>query len=115
MNISSLGASLFGGASTPLSSAGSAAAASPAPAGADASASSGGSDALQYLENYLKESPAQRMEDAWLAKHHLSESQLEAMPPAQRDAIKKQMADDIKQELQAKTGGKTGTIANVTA
>jgi hypothetical protein len=74
----------------------------------------GSNSALQFLTDYLKESPAKRMEDAWLAKHHLTEQQLAAMPSAQQDAIRKQMADDIKKKLQEQSGG-AGTNVNITA
>lgn len=92
-----------GGASTPKAASGS----SPAQPPTD-----GSSSALDYLVNYLKESPAKRMEDAWLAKHHLTEQQLAAMPPAQQDALRKQMAEDIKKKLQ-QTSGAPGANANV--
>ena len=83
--------------------------------GAAPSTADGSSDsAFEYLVNYLKESPAKRMEDAWLAQHHLSEQALAAMPPAQQDAIRKQMASDIKKKLQ-ETSGAPGANANVVA
>jgi hypothetical protein len=47
----------------------------------------------------MKESPAQRMEDSWLAAHGLTREALAAMPPAQRDAVLKQMAKDIKDQV----------------
>jgi hypothetical protein len=92
--------------------AGAAAGASPsAPAGASASqpASGASNSAYQYLVNYLKESPAQRMVDSWLAQHNLTEKALDAMPPAQQDAIRKQMAEDIKKKMQE--GGGAGASA----
>jgi hypothetical protein len=117
MSISGLGSfnSYFPSAPTGGASGQSAPSAGPS-AGPDAAAlpSSGSSNsAYQFLANFLKESPAKQMEDLWLAKHHLTEQQLEAMPPAQQDAIKKQMADDIKKKLQEQSGGANGTAANI--
>jgi hypothetical protein len=74
----------------------------------------GSSSALDYLVNYLKESPAKRMEDSWLAQHHLTEQQLAAMPPAQQEAVRKQMEADIKKKLQEQSGA-PGANANVVA
>jgi hypothetical protein len=48
---------------------------------------------------YMKESPAQRMEDSWLAAHGLSKEALAAMPPDKRAAVLKQMANDIKNQV----------------
>jgi hypothetical protein len=70
--------------------------------------------ALDFLTKYLNETPAQRMTDAWLKRHHLTEQQLESMPPDQQDAIRKQMADDIKKQIQEKSGGLGGN-ADITA
>jgi hypothetical protein len=84
----------------------------PAASAGAAGSTDSSSDALQYLIKYMNESPAQRMEEAWLAKHHLSEQSLQAMSPDQQDAIRKQMAEDIKKQIQEKTGGLGGN-ANV--
>jgi hypothetical protein len=61
------------------------------------------STAVTNFLNYMKESPAQRLEDAWLAAHGLTEKDLLAMSPDKRQAILKQMADDIKRQLQQAT------------
>jgi hypothetical protein len=128
MSISGIGsnattyASLFvGGASGATASASNTSSASStsnpssAPNAAGSSSSGAPDSAMQYLVNYLKESPAKRMEDAWLAQHNLTEQQLAAMPPAQQDAIRKQMAEDIQKKLQQQTGGGSGAYANVVA
>ncbi len=84
------------------------------PSGASASSASGSSEnPLQYLMNYASESPAKRLEDAWLAQHHLTEQALAAMPPSQQDAIRKEMADDIKKQLLQSSGGAPGAAANI--
>jgi acyl-CoA reductase-like NAD-dependent aldehyde dehydrogenase len=49
---------------------------------------------------YMKESSAERMADAWLAAHGLSKEKLAAMTPEQRDAVLKQMAKEIKDEVE---------------
>lgn len=74
-----------------------------------ASASSSGTTsetAEQKFLNYMKETPAQRLEDQWLAAHHLTRKELDAMPPKQREAILKQMAAEIKQQLKQQTEAK---------
>jgi gamma-glutamyl phosphate reductase len=50
----------------------------------------------------MSEPPMQRMIDAWLKAHHLTEKELESLPPEKRDAILKQMAADIKNEMKRK-------------
>jgi acyl-CoA reductase-like NAD-dependent aldehyde dehydrogenase len=62
---------------------------------------------------YMKKSLAERMADAWLAAHGLDREKLKAMKPDERDAVLKQMAEELKQQLQqaavdAKTGAKAG-------
>jgi|UPI0005577DE3 acyl-CoA reductase-like NAD-dependent aldehyde dehydrogenase len=61
---------------------------------------------------YMKKSLAERMADAWLAAHGLDRDKLKAMKPDERDAVLKQMAEELKQQLQQaasekKTGRKT--------
>ncbi len=68
--------------------------------------------------NYMKETPAQRIEDMWLQAHGLSEKKLAAMSPKQREAVMKQMADDIKKQMQdavkkAQTAGKTSIASAI--
>jgi hypothetical protein len=62
---------------------------------ASAPARTGESAADAFL-NYMKESPAERMAESWLAAHGLSQEKLAAMTPEQRDAVLKQMAKEIK-------------------
>jgi hypothetical protein len=45
------------------------------------------------------------MEEAWLARHHLTEQSLAAMPRAKQIAIRKEMAEDIKKMLHERSGG----------
>lgn len=113
MAISGIGSSYVGLAAGAFTS-GAAAPKAASGSGAAQSSTDGSGSALDFLVNYLKESPAKRMEDAWLAKHHLTEQQLAAMPPAQQDALRKQMAEEIKKKLQ-ETAGAPGANANVVA
>jgi acyl-CoA reductase-like NAD-dependent aldehyde dehydrogenase len=58
---------------------------------------------------YMKKSLADRMADAWLAAHGLDREKLKAMKPDERDAVLKQMAAELKQQLQQATeAAKTG-------
>ncbi|MDB5411193.1 MAG: hypothetical protein JWL84_6105 [Rhodospirillales bacterium] len=65
-----------------------------------------GSDPAKVFLNYMKETPAQRIEDSWLASHHLTRKQLDAMPPAARQAIEKQMQAEIKEQIARTTDNK---------
>lgn len=76
---------------------------------------SASTDPAQAFLNYMKETPAQRLEDAWLASHHLTRKQLEAMSPAQRQAIEKQMAADIKEKLKQEAQKKSGVSVDLLA
>jgi len=68
----------------------------------------GGSSAADAFLAYMKESPAERMADAWLASHGLTREKLKAMTPEQRDAVEKQMAKDIKDQLEQQASDKSG-------
>lgn len=61
---------------------------------------SGLSQPAQDFLDYMKKTPAQRMVDAWLKQHNLTQEQLNAMPADQREAITKQMAADLKAQMQ---------------
>ena len=80
------------------------------PSGAAAPAAGSAAAANTAIEqqffDYLKKTPAQRMVEAWLKAHHLTQKGLDAMPPEQRNAIMKQMADDIKTEMKRKAEAK---------
>jgi hypothetical protein len=83
-----------------------------APSGVTAKEKPAGSAAVDDFLAYMKKSLAERMADAWLAAHGLDREKLKAMKPAEREAVLKQMAEELKQELQqateaAKTGRKT--------
>src|SRR3954463_15160817 len=48
---------------------------------------------------YMKKSLAERMADAWLAAHGLDREKLKAMKPDERDAVLKQMAKELKDQI----------------
>jgi acyl-CoA reductase-like NAD-dependent aldehyde dehydrogenase len=60
----------------------------------------GSNKAVDDFLAYMKKSLAERMADAWLAAHGLDRDKLKAMKPEQRDAVLKQMAEELKQQLQ---------------
>jgi len=66
----------------------------------------------QFLD-YMKKSPAQKMIDAWLKAHHLTEKDLDEMTPEKREATLQQMASDIKNEMKQKIGANLDSKAGV--
>jgi len=52
---------------------------------------------------YMKMTPAERMEDAWLKSHGLTKEKLAAMSPTERENVMKQMKTEIEQNLKQKT------------
>jgi hypothetical protein len=68
--------------------------------------------AVQDFLNYAKESPAQRMVDDWLKAHGLTKEELDKMPPDKREAIEKQMAADIKKQIEEQMQKKTGATVS---
>ena len=89
--------------------------------GLDDSDETGATDAEKAFLDYMKKPIAERMEEAWLKAHNLTEADLEAMSPAQRDAIEKEMQADIKakmqeqaqQKAQAKTPAQASSAAGL--
>jgi hypothetical protein len=93
--LSSLQASTSSGSGA--SGSGSGSSSQQAPAGSNLNDS-----AVQAFLKYMKETPAQRFEDEWLAAHHLTEADLKAMSPEKREQIMKEMEQDIKQRIDSK-------------
>ncbi|WP_459855534.1 hypothetical protein [Dongia sp. agr-C8] len=62
-----------------------------------------GNAAVDEFLAYMKKSLAERMADAWLAAHGLDRAKLKAMKPDEREAVLKQMAEELKQQLQQAT------------
>ncbi len=65
-----------------------------------AAAKKKGQAAVQGFMTYMKKTPAEMLRDQWLAAHNLTEEKLKAMTPEQRDAINKQIAEEIKQKME---------------
>jgi hypothetical protein len=61
---------------------------------------SAGKSAADTFLDYMKKSAAERMTDAWLAAHGLTRADLAAMSPEKRDAVMKQMAEDIRKQME---------------
>ncbi len=59
--------------------------------------------AADIFKNYMKMTPAERMEDAWLKSHGLTKEKLDKMSPSDREAVMKQMKDEIEQNLKQQT------------
>jgi hypothetical protein len=55
--------------------------------------------AVTNFLDYMKESASERMADSWLAARGLSKEKLAAMSPEQRDAVLKQMAKEIQDQV----------------
>jgi hypothetical protein len=68
----------------------------------------GGDKAVDDFLAYLKKSLAERMADAWLASHGLDREKLKAMKPEDREAVLKQMAEELKLQLQQAAAEKAG-------
>ncbi|WP_052709859.1 hypothetical protein [Azospirillum thiophilum] len=88
-------------------------------AGTAGSASSGtlSSKAASAVDDFLaeaKKTPAQRIRDDWLARHKMTEEDLASMPAEKREAIEKEIAEEMKRKL---TGddAKRGAVVNLTA
>ena len=67
-------------------------------------------DAVTTFKNYMKLSPAERMEENWLKAHGLSKEKLAAMDPKDREAVMKQMKDDIERQLKEQTEKKAQVV-----
>ncbi|WP_395022958.1 hypothetical protein [Dongia sp.] len=67
-----------------------------------------GNAAVDEFLAYMKKSLAERMADAWLAAHGLDRAKLKAMKPDEREAVLKQMAEELKQQLQQATAAAKG-------
>src|SRR4051812_7454356 len=61
--------------------------------------SAGGNSAVDDFLAYMKKSLAEHMADAWLAAHGLDREKLKAMKPEDREAVLKQMAEDLKKQM----------------
>jgi hypothetical protein len=70
-------------------------------------------EAADWFLSFMRESPAQQLEDEWLQAHHLTEADLANMPPAQREKIIKEMEQDIKTKTQQELENKMKSAAPI--
>ncbi|MBP2298644.1 hypothetical protein [Azospirillum picis] len=61
-----------------------------------------------------KKTPAERIRDDWLARHKMTEDDLNSMPPERREAIEKEIAEELKRKLTGQDA-KRGAVMNLTA
>lgn len=91
----------------------------PAAANTDSLTSTGSTTSAQpsaadTFMAYMKKSPMERMIENWLKAHKLDQDKLNAMSPEERDAVMKQMKQEIEDQLKRETENK-GDIVNVLA
>lgn len=72
-------------------------------------------DPAKEFMDFMKLTPAQRMEEQWLRSHGLTRKDLESMSPEKRDAIKKQMAQEIEDAMKRKTKAKAAGGVDILA
>ena len=65
--------------------------------------------------DYAKLTPAQKMRAAMLAKLGVTEEQLKAMDPKERQKIEDQLKEQIKQQVQNDPNMKKGSLLDVSA
>jgi len=68
-------------------------------------------DAIQTFTDYMKQTPAERMQAAWLAQHGVSKEDFDAMSPDD----KKKLMDQMKQEIREKIRKQTEDMASKAA
>jgi hypothetical protein len=104
-NLAAVGA-VSGGASQGASSG------TPASLSAPSSPASG-DGAVQAFESYFRETPAQRMQEAWLRQHGISQQQYNNMSAAEKQKVAAQMNQDIQTQLKQKLGTLTPSSTNI--
>ncbi|HWT96877.1 MAG TPA: hypothetical protein VN229_04660 [Terriglobales bacterium] len=76
------------------------------------SSAAGAQTPEQNFLDYMHKPLAERIRDAWLKAHNLTEDDLKNMSPSEREAIEKQMAADLKAQMQQQAQGKTPATTN---
>ncbi len=61
-----------------------------------------------------KKTPAQRIRDDWLARHKMSEEDLQTMDSKKRESVEKEIAEEIKRKLSGKDAQR-GAALNMVA
>jgi hypothetical protein len=103
-------------AASTLSKINAATAAKPAAASSDPlAAAAPAKSAKDEFMDYAKLTPAQKMRAAMLAKLGVTEEQLKAMDPKERQKIEDQLREQIKQQVQNDPNMKKGSLLDVSA
>ena len=63
-------------------------------------------DSSADLMKFLNMTPAQKMDYQYLSSHHITQQSLSQMSQTQRDALRQQMASDLKQKAQQEMDAK---------
>ncbi|QCG88323.1 hypothetical protein [Azospirillum sp. TSH100] len=71
-------------------------------------------DAVNAFLTESKKTPAERIRDDWLARHKMTEDELKAMPADKREAVEKEIAEELKRKLTGQDA-KRGVVMNMTA
>lgn len=66
------------------------------------SSAAAGAGASEAFLAEIRKTPAQRIREAWLTSHRLTEEDLKTMDPAKLEAVEKEIAEDIKRKLTGK-------------
>lgn len=71
-------------------------------------------DAVGAFLKESKKTPAERIRDDWLARHKMTEDDLKSMPSDKREAVEKEIAEELKRKLTGQDA-KRGAVMNLTA
>ncbi|WP_455186599.1 hypothetical protein [Azospirillum palustre] len=71
-------------------------------------------DAVNAFLKESKKTPAERIRDDWLARHKMTEDELKSMPSDKREAVEKEIAEELKRKLTGQDA-KRGAVMNLTA
>jgi hypothetical protein len=70
-------------------------------------------DAVAEFMQYMAKSPAERMQEAWLAQHGYTKEQFDALPPEKKQALIEQMKQEIEEKLKEQAKQNPGAVLNV--
>ena len=71
------------------------------------------SDIVKNFESFLKESPAQQMQDEWLQAHGITKEQFDQMSAADKQKVITEMKQDIETQLKKKMQAATAAATNI--
>lgn len=82
----------------------------------DGTSASARSAEAESFFTFMKQSPAEMMQDAWLKRHGISKEEFAAMGPAERQKIVDQMTRELREEAKKLADEQTrGQFANLLA